>query len=117
MCVTILQPGLVSNFKRQKSLSLNNLEVQYLFYFPVHHSQKVYNVLGKVTEHSAALQYNSTNVTVVIFPIITHIHKPVSTSIFQEILEGALNGKKESIQHHIVNRVNICLPAIGGWVC
>ena len=40
------------------------------------------------------------------------MHGPVNTSIFQEVLEGTLNGKKESIQQHIINVVNISLPDI-----
>lgn len=44
---------------------------------------------------------------------MTHIHNLVSTSIFEEVLEGALNGTKESIQQHIINVIDICLPDIG----
>lgn len=73
--------------------------------------------LGKVTKHSIALHSNSTGAIPIIIPVTTHIHKPGNTSVFQEVLEGALNGKKESIQQHIINVVNISLPDIGGWVC
>lgn len=73
--------------------------------------------LRKVTKHLIALHINSTGTILIIIPVTTHIHKPGNTSVFQEILEGALNGKKESLQQHIINVVNISLPGIGGWVC
>lgn len=57
-----------------------------------------------------ALHCNSTDATTITFPVITHIHKPLNTSIFQEVLEGTLNGKKEPIQQHIVNVVDISFP-------
>ena len=73
--------------------------------------------LGKVTKHSIALHCNSTDAITVTILLITHMYKPVITSVFQEVLEGALNGKKESIQQHIIDVVNVSLPDIGGWVC
>lgn len=114
MGFTILKPDLSSEFWRERSLlSLDNLEMQCLCY----NSQNVHDTLGKVTEHSIALHCNSIDAITVTFPVINHIHKPVNTSIFQEILEGALNGKKESIHQHIINVVNVSLPNTGGWVC
>ena len=82
------------------------------FLFYCVHFTKCSHLLGKVTKHSMALHCNSTDAMTVIFPVITHIHKPLNTSIFQKVLEGTLNGKKESIQQHIVNVVNIRFPDI-----
>lgn len=95
MIVTIFEPGWSFELWKERGLfSWNNLETQYLRYFTGYNSQNIHNLFGK---NHRALNRNSRDVITVIVPVITCIHKLVNTGIFQKVLEGALNGKKESI--------------------
>ena len=39
------------------------------------------------------------------------------TCVFQEVLERALNGSKESIQDYLIYIIHVGLPDIRCWVC
>lgn len=66
---------------------------------------------------STTLHFNTAATAAAVCPLMAHCYQLVITSVFQEIFEGALDSKKESIQQHGINVVNISFPDAGCWVC